>query len=118
MLKKNLQPMTDVSATYRDLLAREMRGPADAEGAMHRIQAKYGIDYWLQWGLRFRPLKKITTELVERVRQAYLAALESSVRKDIQRLQIEAAKGNGDAALEDLIHQAQDVLAKIAEKMK
>lgn len=116
MLKKNLQAMSEAITTYRDLLAREMRGPSDSESAMHRIQAKYGIDYWTQWGLRFRPPKKVSADLIERVRQAYLATLEQSVRRDIARLEIEAAKGADDAAFKDLVAEAQGVLAKIQER--
>lgn len=114
MVKKSLR--MEVITAYRDLLSREMKGPADAEGAMHRIQSKYGLDYWVQWGLRFRPPKKITTDLSERVRQAYLAAIESSVRKDLARLQIEIARDGDDAALESLVSEAQDLLARIAQK--
>ena len=117
MSKKNLNIMNDVIGTYREILAREMRGPSDTESAMHRIQTKYGIDYWQQWGLRFRPPKRVTAELIERVRQAYLSALQSSVKKDIQRLQIEAAKGDTDAALESLLAESEMLLAKIAKKL-
>ena len=113
MLKNNLHGMTEAVATYRNLLAREMCGPSDSEQAMHRIQAKYGIDYWTQWGLRYRAPKRVSADLVDRVRQAYLATLEQSVRRDIARLEIEIAKGAPDAAFTDLVAEAQGLLARI-----
>lgn len=106
--------MSDVASTYKDLLAREMRGPSDTEAAMHRIQTKWGIDYWAQWSLRYRQPKRLAADLVERVRQASLSSLEQSIRRDIERLKIEAALGDADFA--DLIVEAESLLAKIAAK--
>lgn len=117
MLKRFLhergEPMTDATMIYRELLAREMRGPADREAAMHRLQARYGLDFWTQWGLRYRPPKRVTADLMSRIRGAYLSMLEQSVRRDVETLKIEAAKGTDDADLQGLAAQAENLLAEI-----
>ncbi len=117
MLKKNLQnAMTDVTAMYRDMLAREMRGPSDCEGAMHRIQAKFGLDYWQQWALRYRSPKRVAVDLVNTIKQAHFKMLEQSVRRDLSLLQIELAKGADDDDLKSLVAEAEAILAKIESK--
>lgn len=44
----------DAAQKMRWLQHREMRGPGDLEGAMHRIECRYGIPYGVQWSLRYR----------------------------------------------------------------
>lgn len=116
MCKKNLQflKMTDASATYRDLVSREMRGPSDGEGAMRRLQTKFGIDYWQGWALRYRPPKKIAGELIARVEMALAVTLEQSVKRDLASLKIINARGQSDADFESLTAQAENLLAEIA----
>ena len=114
MLKKNLQDhMTDVTATYRDMLAREMRGPSDSEGAMHRLQSKFGLDYWTQWSLRYRAPKRVAHDVAVLVKQAHTKMLEQSVKRDLGLLEIEMMKGTSDADLEGLMAEAESLLAKI-----
>lgn len=108
--------MVDVSGAYRELLAREMTGPADCEGAMHRLQSKYGIDYWVGWCLKYRPPKSVAHETVRKIQAAYFAMLEQSVRRDLLKLEIEIARGDADAGAESLVVEAQKLLAKIAER--
>ena len=108
--------MVDVSGAYRELLAREMKGPADCEGAMHRLQSKYGIDYWTGWGIKYRPPKTIAHDTVRKIQSAYFSMLEQSVRRDLLKLEIEIARGNADADAENLVVEAQNLLAKIAER--
>lgn len=117
MLKKILRDaMTDTTTLYRDMLAREMRGPSDSEGAMHRLQVKFGLDYWQQWALRYRSPKRIAYDLVHKIQSAHMAMLEQSVRRDLSLLQIELAKGTADADIESLVAEAENILAKIAKK--
>jgi hypothetical protein len=114
MCKKNLQSgMTDISQTYRDLLAREMRGPADCEGAMHRLQTKFGLDYWAQWSLKYRSPKKIAHDVVVRIQQAHTKMLEQSVRRDLSLLEKEVLKGAADADVARLVTEARGLLDKI-----
>ena len=106
--------ISEARMVHQDILRRLMRGPGDALGAMHKAQEEYGLSYWCQWNLRNK--QRASKAFLERLRQAYLAALERSVRNDLRKLEIEASKGGNDASLYDLMGQATDVLEKIQEK--
>lgn len=102
---------------HRAMVARESRGPGDTENAMRRLESKYGIDFWTQWGLRYRPPVEIRDRsLIERIRQAYLDMIAGSVRRDLQALKAEQAKGADDNALTGLIAEAETLLEKLEEK--
>jgi hypothetical protein len=96
------------------LITKLMTGPGDSEGAMHRADRMFGLPYWAQHRLRYR--RAATAAFIERVRQAYLSTLEQSVKRDIECLRTQQAKGNGDAATQDLIVEAEDLLARLAIK--
>lgn len=102
---------------HRAMVAREARGPGDIENAMRRIESRYGLEFWTQWGWRYRPPTEIKDRsLIERVRQAYLDMMVRSVRRDLQALKAEEAKGADDDALTDLIGEAETLLAKLQAK--
>lgn len=102
---------------HRAMVAREARGPGDIENAMRRLESKYGLDFWTQWGMRYRPPEEIKDRsLIERVRQAYLDMITRSVRRDLQALKAEQAKGADDNALTGLIAEAETLLEKLEEK--
>ena len=117
-LKKSLSEQERMDAAYeqyRAILAKEMRGPGDLEGAMYRLQAKRGLDYWRQWMLRYK--RSACADFVEQIRQTYLDTLAASVRRDIEILRIEQAKDSAsDAGNTDLIAEAETLLAKIQAK--
>ena len=61
MRKKSLQGckmstalVDDVAEKARWLVQRESRGPGDLEGAMRRLETRYGIPYGVLWSLRYR----------------------------------------------------------------
>lgn len=113
-LKNSLSEQERMDAAYdqyRTILAKEMRGPGDMEAAMYRLQAKRGLDYWRQWMLRYK--RSACADFVEQIRQAYLDTLAASVRRDLEALRIEQAKGASDAHLENLVAEAETLLAKI-----
>lgn len=93
------------------MLARAMTGPGDSEGAMHRLQAMFGLDYWQQHNLRYQRRGSISFR--QRVRQSYFACLEWSVRRDLANLQNEQEL---DAAVDRLKAEAESLLAQIAAK--
>jgi hypothetical protein len=116
-LKKRLSEQERMDTTvdqYKAILAREMRGPGDMEAAMYRLQSKRGLDYWKQWMLKYK--RAAGKDFVEQIRQAYLDTLAASVRRDLEALRIEQAKGAADAGLENLISEAEALLAKIEAK--
>ncbi len=99
---------------HHAIITKLMTGPGDSEGAMHRADRMFGLPYWQQFRLRYR--RAATPAFVERVRQAYLTLLEQSVRRDLQCLQTEQAKGNTDADIEGLVLEAEDLLARIKSR--
>lgn len=108
----------DVAAArdqHQVILGRLMLGPGDSDGAMHRAERQFGLAYWSQWNLRHK--RRATTTFMDRVRQAYLTLLTTSVRCDLKKLEIEKAKGCADAALESLIGEAETLLAKLSGRM-
>jgi hypothetical protein len=99
---------------HHALIIRLMTGPGGSEAAMHRAERQFGLPYWAQFTLRYK--KRATPVFVERVRQAYLSTLENSVRRDLERLKTEQAKGNGDASIQDLVVEAEDLLARLESR--
>ena len=102
---------------HRAMVAREARGPGDIENAMRRLESKYGLDFWTQWGLRYRPPVEVKDRsLIGRIRQAYLDMIARSVRRDLEALKSEQAKGADDDALTGLIAETETLLEKLQEK--
>lgn len=105
----------EAKANLREMIQLRSRGRGDHENAMHQIEREFGIGYWKQWQLLYR---KGTRETIERVRQAYLLQLEASIRRNMAKLEIQAAK-NADTATDvgRLTLEAQDLLARIKEQV-
>lgn len=73
----------------KDLLRMRARGPGDLENAMRGIERDYGIDFWTQWTLRYRPgrLKDIGVGIYTRLQAAYMVECErqaSRLRHEIE----------------------------------
>ena len=96
---------------HQGLLARLMQGPGDSDGAMHRAELKFGLSYWSQWNLRHKG--RATVQFISQLHSAYRATVENSVKRDLEYLKTEQAKGASDAALESLLAEAESLLAKI-----
>lgn len=101
----------DARKMHEIMLARAMTGPGDSEGAMHRLQAMFGLDYWQQHNLRYQ--RRGSIFFLKRVRQSYLACLEWSVRRDLANLEKEQGL---DAAVDRLKAEAESLLAEIKAK--
>ena len=99
---------------HQSLIARLMRGPGDSMGAMHRAESMFGLPYWSQWNLRHK--RRATAQFMQRVRYAYLDMLAQSVRREIEILKTEEAKGNGDINDQGLLAEAEILLAKVAAR--
>lgn len=121
MLLKDLAPgkRMDIATArehHQSILSRLMSGPGDSEGAMHRAESMFGLPYWSQHALRYK--RRVTIPFMQRVHQAYLHIIETSVRRDLERLRIEQSKGDTDAALAGLVAEAEALLARISERVK
>lgn len=98
---------------HRALIAKCMRGPGDSERAMYQLQDEFGLDYWPQWNFQFKRHRKPPEKFLFRLRHVILAVATKTVKKELAKLEIEAAKGNVEPDLESLRAEAQELLAKI-----
>lgn len=62
------------------MLLREARGPGDLPNAMRRLEARYGLDFWDQWRLRYRPPRDLLSGVRTRLLDAYCAETERQAR--------------------------------------
>lgn len=94
MGKNWLQDMSAVEAAQhwaKSLVHRESRGPGDMEGAMRRLEAKYGIPWRAFWSLRYRPPTSICADLWLRLRAAHEAECQRQMRLIEHELEITKA---------------------------
>lgn len=64
---------TAVATEYvRRMVALEARGPGDTDGAMTRLEAKYGLSFWQLSHLRGGRAKTVDVSLFERIRAAFI----------------------------------------------
>lgn len=96
------------------LVSMESRGPGDIEGAMTRLEHRYGIGFWQLSHLRGRRAKSCDLSLFSRLRAAYLDMCERQVRQLQHTIEIERAAGDDSNA--DLAADAQALVARIKEK--
>lgn len=119
MRKKHWANMTasvqEAKVYLREMIQRRSRGPGDRENSMRGIEQEFGIGYWQQWQLLYRQGSR---ETIERVRQAYLMQLAKSVRRDMAKLEIQAAKSNGNTDVASLTAEAQDLLERIKAQVE
>lgn len=107
---------TAVASEYvRRMVAREARGPGDTEGAMARLEARYGIGFWQLSHLRGGRAKTVDVSLFARIRAAYLDYCERQIRLLEHEIAVEKAI-NEDDDLEDLVREAANLVARIREK--
>mgnify|MGYP003542902210 CR=1 FL=1 len=109
---------TAVASEYvRRMVARESRGPGDTEGAMARLEARYGIGFWQLSHLRGGRAKPVDIRLFARIRAAYLDYCEKQIRLLQHEIAVEKAI-NEDDSLEDLEREAEELVARVAAKRK
>lgn len=64
-----------------DLLGWETRGPGDTANAMRRIATRYGVPYSAQWALRYRPPKRVWSDILRALQAAHAAERARQLRK-------------------------------------
>lgn len=125
MLRNSHNPNEDhdtmsaaVASNYvRRMVQREMRSAGDTEGALARLEQKYGIGFWQLSHLRSGNAKTIETSLFQRIRGAYLDYCERQISTLQHELEIEKAL-NADDTVEDLEREAAALAARIAQAKK
>lgn len=113
--KDEVQPMT-VEAAYdyaTRLVEMEARG-SDTEGALYRIEQRYGLSPNQIMHLRSRRAKSCDVSLFGRLRMAYLDLCQRQVTKLQHQIAIE--KALNDDSLEDLEAEAAALARKIKAK--
>ena len=116
MCLKEMGKVESARVEHQALLKALMEGPGGGERAMYRVQSVFGLSFWRQWNLRHK--KRATLAFIWQVHMAYLAMLEKSVRRDLEKLKMAQAKETSDARDADLVAEAEDILARIAAKRR
>lgn len=108
-----IEPMTlEAASDYaRQLVEMEARGSGDTEGAMYRLEQRYGIGTNQLQHLRAGRAKSCDVSLFARLRLAYLDLCEKQVRTLQHRIAIE--KATGDDFNEDLAGELRSLASKI-----
>jgi hypothetical protein len=111
-----VQPMTiEAASDYaRQLVEMEARGPGDTEGAMFRLEQRYGIGTNQLLHLRAGRAKSCDVSLFARLRMAYLDLCASKVRTLQHKIAIEEA--TGDDTNSDLAYRLHAIAAEIEAK--
>lgn len=105
-----------VASEYvRRMVEREAKGPGDTEGAMSRLEQKYGIGFWQLSHLRGGRAKTCDASLFARIRSAYLDYCERQIRLLEHEIAVEKAI-NEDDSLEDLEREVSQLVARIQAK--
>jgi hypothetical protein len=104
-----------VASKYvRRMVEIETTGFGDTDGAMRRLESKFGLPFWTLWHLRQGRAKTIDADLFTRIRGAYLNYCEHKIRALQHELAIERAT-EADADLDVLEAEASKLAAKVAE---
>lgn len=113
--EKDMSTAEVATGYVRRMLESETRGWGDQDGALTRLEARYGLSFWTLNHLRSGRAKTIEAGVFQRVRAAYLDLCQ----RQVQRLQHEIAVEKAiqdDGTLEDLEAEAAALAARIAAK--
>jgi hypothetical protein len=106
----------DLATGYvRRMIEKETRGWGDQNNALHRLGNRYGLPFWSLHNIRIGRAKTVEAGLFDRIRAAYLDLCERQVRQLQHEIEIEKAKGGGDASFEDLAREAEELAARVAQ---
>ena len=98
----------------RQLVELEARGPGDTEGALFRLEQRYGIGPNQLMHLRAGRAKSCDIGLFGRMRMAYLDLCERKARTLLHKIEIERA--TGDDTNQDLADRLRAMAAEIDGK--
>lgn len=104
-----LVPMSAVEASFfvRQMIHREAAGPGDAERAMARIEAKYGVGFWTLDHLRKGKAKTCEVGLYARIKAAFI----DHCGRQAERLLNEAANAQAVGVNEDVAAIQREIQA-------
>ena len=104
-----LVPMSAVEASFfvRQMIHREAAGPGDAERAMSKIEAKYGIGFWTLDHFRKGKAKTCDVGLYARIKAAFI----DHCGRQAERLLNEAANALAVETNEDVVAIQREIQA-------
>lgn len=108
-------PMSAVEASYfvRQMIHREASGPGEAERAMEKIEAKYGIGFWTLDHLRKGKAKTCDVGLYARIKAAFIDHCGKQAMRLLQEAERAQLKGfDGDVA--DIQREIEALQARLA----
>jgi hypothetical protein len=116
---KEAEMSASVASIYvRKMVHHESRTAGDTEGALARLERKYGIGYWQLKHLKAGKAKTVEAGLFQRIRLAYLDLCERQIAALQHDLATERAIEPNDI-IEDLDAETKILAAKIkAAKQK
>jgi hypothetical protein len=115
-ITNEVQPMT-MDAAYHyasELVDMERRGTGDTDGALFRIEQRYGLGPNQVMHLASRRAKTCEVGLFARLRAAYLDLCERHARSLLRKIEIEEAAG--DDTNSDLAERVRALAAEVAAK--
>lgn len=86
-----MSSVAEAQSWAKALVTHESRGPGDLDGAMHRLESRYGIPWRTFWALRYRPPKQIGADVWKRIRQAHQYERQRQLRLLEHETEITAA---------------------------
>ena len=104
------------SLGYEVVGRQQQLSNTDKNGALDKLQSLFGLGRHSMHDLLRRKSRLPGEAFRRRLRVAHLELLKRSVRRDLEKLKIERAKGSADADLESLVAEAETLLARIEEK--
>lgn len=114
--ERSVMSSAELATGYvRRMVEKESRGWGDQEGALGRLEARYGLPFWAMNNIRTGRAKTVEAGIFARIRGAYLDLCERQVAKLQHEISIEKAL-NEDDTLEDLEREARALAARIAAK--
>lgn len=111
----NPTPMSAVEASgfVRAMIHREAAGPGDAERAMARIEAKYGVGYWTLDHLRKGKAKTCDVGLYARIKAAFIDHCGKQAARLLQEAENAQLKEHSEDVA-DIQRQIEALVARLA----
>lgn len=112
-----MQPVSSVATAgryVRRMVEMETCGFGDDDNALRRLESKFGIGYWTLRYLKLGRAATVDSELLLRIKAAYLSYVEQKVGALQHELAVEKAI-QPDADLELLEAELQELAQKIAK---
>jgi len=104
----------DVATGYvRRMVENETRGWGDTDGAMARLEAKYGLPFWTLQNLRTGRAKTVEASLFNRIKAAFVDQCGRHAARLLHEAEMAKAV-NPDVDVADIENQIRALAARLA----